>query len=937
MNHMNADFIIIAALKDEAAEIRQLLNDPQQDGPYIIGKLERWKGRGEYSIAIVNLHDGMGSLEAGPATLGAIAEIHPRAVLMTGIAAGFEESKAAVQLGDLMVPCGIVPYELAKLKGESNADSGEVQHRGIAWAVSESLWKTAATTADDAEQPWLSMITAVNPGGGPSKVHAIADSILGSGEKIVADVEAEVRKWLLDTYPRQALGLEMESCASLRSCRYFDTPFLIAKASVDKATVEKDDRWRTYACQFSAAFLLTVLKRYEQPQYGLLRRHTMESEASAATIAGRLPQTDFGYKILTAVSFEQLRQGIYEHGEKSLDALMPNDVHQNIVLYGGGGAGKSTLLRRLFLQFNLARTTAVLIDLKPYSQEYAAGGADDIDSILKISTFPRRTSPEIEQLAAQQKLTLLIDGVNEVSTSALASVISFCRQLRRGPGCFVVWANRMTLIEGLSPSPCHATVGSIPTDVAQRLFDDKFGMGIFATLSERLRAIYQRPFFLDLALRSGRAFSTNRLWTGIFSEFFKEHLAFSDEQINHLSIATRNSIGTDGKMRMSNLKSEIGDSLWHKLEAANVEVVDATGFEHHLWRDYLVARSLSLDQNCWTDETFDVASTFGTSVECLTMAVEQIRDSADKVAFVNAVYDWNYGAALECIARSGGEEEEERRVPDSVREAILAVVAEKRFDGVERTRQKTDRLLAQYPFATPYLLMPSRDEMVTRIQHLEMEGGMAIWQRLYCQPKGTALTNDEIDLIESPNSLIGWTAANYARRGTLSDEGEARIRAIYEHNVGQGGRRSVRWRVVHALGQHLSDENLVLLGKALQTDEYRWVLYGAARSLVEAASKLSNPRRQAVIDSISSFVDRDGGGKVRTHILHEIVESCFIDNASRGWGNAAIPLMEKVLNRIPAHHQQAISRRISAFREQFVNERRPRMGPLDDNMTDESK
>ena len=36
---------------------------------------------------------------------------------MTGIAAGFEESRAVVQLGDLMVPSGVVYYELAKIKG----------------------------------------------------------------------------------------------------------------------------------------------------------------------------------------------------------------------------------------------------------------------------------------------------------------------------------------------------------------------------------------------------------------------------------------------------------------------------------------------------------------------------------------------------------------------------------------------------------------------------------------------------------------------------------------------------------------------------------------------------------------------------------------------------------------------------------------------------
>jgi hypothetical protein len=392
----------------------------------------------------------------------------------------------------------------------------------------------------------------------------------------------------------------------------------------------------------------------------------------------------------------------------------------------------------------------------------------------------------------------------------------------------------MSMIEDLRPSPYHATLGGVPEAVAEHLFDDKFGQGRFRSLGDRLRAIYQRPFFLDLAMRSGRPFAANRLWSGIFSEFFKEHLVLTDEQLNHIARSTRDAIGTDGKLKMGELKTAIGNDLWHKLEAAQVEVVDESGFEHHLWRDYLVARALSLDPGCWMEEVFDAASTFGTSVECLTMVVEQIADGNQKTSFVNAVYDWNYGAALECIAKSGEGEEAERRVPIVLREAILAVVAEKRFDNVERTRQRTDQLLAQYPFAKPYLDLSTREAMTDRVRHLETEGDLDVWKRLYCQPAGTPVTDQDIDLIASPNPLIGWTAANFVRRGELSVAGEERVRAIYLRQRLPDGRRSVRWRVVHSLGTHPSDGNLDLLSDALASDKYRWVLYGAARSLVEA-------------------------------------------------------------------------------------------------------
>ena len=376
-----------------------------------------------------------------------------------------------------------------------------VEHRGLAWAVSESLWRTAAVTADDLERPWLDKMTVGHPdGGGPPRIHIIADSVIGSGEKIVADREAEARRWLLAAYPRQALGLEMESYASLRACRFFDTPFLVAKASVDKATIKKDDRWRVYACQLSAAFLLTVLQRYDQPRRPPHASHQRMrgvgecNRRQAPSGRLRLQNPHGGF-------FRATPAGYLRGGGERRDALFPTDLHPNVVLYGGGGAGKTTIMRRLFRDLFGAAYTPVLIDLKRYSQEYAEGGAEDIDSILNVATSPRRTSQEIEQLAVQRKLVVLIDGVNEVSRTALASVRAFCQDLRRGPGCYTIWFNRMTLIQDLRPDPSHATVGRVPKEVAERLFDNQFGQGKFASLTDRLREIFQRPFFLDLAIR----------------------------------------------------------------------------------------------------------------------------------------------------------------------------------------------------------------------------------------------------------------------------------------------------------------------------------------------------------------------------------------------------------------------------------------------------
>ncbi|WP_435007963.1 hypothetical protein P12x_005229 [Tundrisphaera lichenicola] len=920
---MDVDFVIVAALKDEANEIKGLLIDAKPEDTYVVGKVKRWKDRGEYRIAIINLHEGMGAQHAGPVTQQAIAELHPRAVLMTGIAAGFLESREKVALGDLMVPFGIVPYELAKLEGAKEGRSARTDHRGIAWAVSEMLWRTAANVAEDPERPWQALITAARPDGlGEPRIHAVADSVLGCGEKVVADELADVRKWLLETYPRQILGLEMESHPALGACRIYDTPFLVAKASADRATVDKDDGWRSYACQLSAGFLLTVIQRYERPQAALLLRHTRDCEEIAKTIRERLPDVDFQYKIRTAVSFEQLRRGTYEAGERDRTTLVPGELHPNVVLYSGGGTGKTTITKRLFCDVLAADCIPVLIDLKRYSQEYPDGeapaaGQEGIDAILQVATSPRRSASEIEALAAQGRLVLLVDGVNEVSKVALASLLAFYQDLRRGPGTYAIWMNRLTAIEDLRPAPVHATVGSVSPEVAERCFDDRFGQGRFKSLSGRLQTIYQRPFFLDLAIRSNRPFTANRLWSEMFHEFFREHVGLSEVQLTAIALATRDAIAADGKLKLSTLKQAIGDPLWAKLSAAGVGVVDdEAGFAHHLWRDYLVARAMSVDPACWTEKAFDAATTFGTSVECLTMAVEQIADVVQKIAFVNAVYDWSYSAALECIAKSGEGEEAERKLPEWFREAILAVVAEKRFDSVERTRSRTERLLTQYPFTRPYLDAPSRDAMVDRIRNLEGDADeLGIWKRLYSQAQGTGIAAPDIELIASPNSLLGWTAANLARRGSITAAEVDRVCSIYRDHLGPDGKRSVRWRAVHVLGANPNTSGLAVLEEALEQDEYHWVAYGAARSLVESAAKLTGDDGARALDALSRFVAGERGGKARSMILQEIVETCFIDDSAPGWAASAALLIDQIAERFAPEVRRGVVARSSAFRE----------------------
>jgi hypothetical protein len=81
---------------------------------------------------------------------------------------------------------------------------------------------------------------------------------------------------------------------------------------------------------------------------------------------------------------------------------------------------------------------------------------------------------------------------------------------------------------------------------------------------------------------------------------------------------------------------------------------DSFAFVHQLVHDYLVASWLKREGlDAWTRDNFDPATLVdpatldAQSFDALELASELLGNMAPK--FVNAVYDWNYRAALDCI------------------------------------------------------------------------------------------------------------------------------------------------------------------------------------------------------------------------------------------------------------------------------------------------
>lgn len=650
-----------------------------------------------------------------------------------------------------------------------------------------------------------------------------------------------------------------------------------------------------------------------------------------------MPVPDFEYRVRTASTFEQIRSGAFEHGEQSPDGILPTAVYQNVVLYGGGGAGKTTIAKRLFAKAFDRGQTPVLIDLKRYREEFP-GGADDgapddlVERILTAAAIPRLTTSELYQLSGLGDVVVIVDAANEISSSTLRVLISLCRDLRRNWGVRTFWTNRLSPIEDLLPEPLHAEVQKVPGSVVAARLDEKFGEGHYKGLAPRLQKILQRPFFLDLSLRSAQRFSGDRLWSDVFRSFFRLHRSLTDEELRGLARATLDRLKAGESVE--GLRSSVGAKTWEALVAADVPVIGASGdFEHHLWRDYLVSLAVAMDPGCWSPVVFDAATSNGRAVEALSMAVEQLPDAASKARFILRVYDWNWGAALECASVGGESDEPARRVPGAMRSAIAAVVAEKRFDAVERTRTRAARILAQYPFAAPFLAAKTRAHVVGALCDVDFAATSSVWpaaeawKEVYCSSDGVAARDSMIEDIESNDSLLGWTVANFVRRAAVSHAQLARLTEIYERRrlPDEGG---IRWRVVHAVGTSATEDVVKLLQKGLG-DEYPWVVYGSVRSLMELASKTKGDLRVRSLAAVRGMVESGGGGRARSEILREIVEVCFIRGAVEGWPVACRDLVEAVRKSVRGEDRGAVSRRIDEFLSPKADVSPAPIGPSD--------
>ena len=260
------DVAIITALEDEYLAMRKQLTGAQDVPPdagqyqnlygWVTGTIARENGPGVYRV-VVAWAGCSGNPQSLITTMRTIDQWRPRYVLFCGIAGGLP--KDGLRQGDIVLSQSIWYYEYAKV------EKGKVlpRHRD-SFRVDRGLL-TSARIFKMGNSDWkLCGETPPRPNHDPN----VVAGMIGSGEKVIDDRDAEYAKAILQERP-ELQAIEMEAVGACSAVEHAnaegklvgflmvrgisDMPGLGSEAS-DSGTMERDN-WKPYVCALAAKFI----------------------------------------------------------------------------------------------------------------------------------------------------------------------------------------------------------------------------------------------------------------------------------------------------------------------------------------------------------------------------------------------------------------------------------------------------------------------------------------------------------------------------------------------------------------------------------------------------------------------------------------------------------------------------------------------------------
>lgn len=321
-------------------------------------------------------------------------------------------------------------------------------------------------------------------------------------------------------------------------------------------------------------------------------------------------------------------------------------------------------------------------------------------------------------------------------------------------------------------------------------------------------------------------------------------------------------------------------------------------FSHHLRHDYLAARCVShMDASEWTSRVLDTLSFEKSSFDAIALVIEHLPEDLAEM-FLQRVYDWELYAAGYALAEgiSAGQ-----RLHPEMQTVILAMLAEKCFDDIEATRRKAADAIALVPSSTAESFQKARslNDVFNAVGAVpSAKPWYTEWQELFARPANIQASDVDLAVLESPNSIMGWTMANVLRRTVVTTSQQAILRM----RLAESALSVVRWRIAHVLGAFPIRENVEVLLQRLDEDAVIDVRYGAVRSLAESAAHGTQELREFVEEQIRRRIPDLMKSE---RLVAELTRGLIVieEKAPEGWGNTVLRIGKELFDRAPSTEQ----------------------------------
>jgi hypothetical protein len=615
---------------------------------------------------------------------------------------------------------------------------------------------------------------------------------------------------------------------------------------------------------------------------------------------GLIPEPDPEFKFLIGWcrSYEALFQGEYSEKTAIEDLVGQAAKTGRVLVSSKGGAAKSVIFRRLARMSLKIGHLAVILDLKKWSSLHYTDWRKLQDVPTRINylfsslQFPQFSVMQLDALSPEVLRLIFVDGLNEVTSDIGQEIIRvFDEYAQYAVNTGIIVSDRMVRRTFLDPNGWRiCTVLPLEAEEIKRILALKNrDPGEYDDADPPTRALLSTPYFLHSLLSEGTPAGHTSSET--IRNYFVIHASLSDSEIDKASKAAYHvyEIDKSRTFTLSTFSAEAGGDVTKKLIDTDA-LLTANGlasFDHHLKHDFLASRYVVEHPAIWSADVLEILTFKAGSFDALFMALQQMPSTELADRFVREIYDWNlYGAAY---ALTEGGSFGATRVSHEMQTVIITMLAERQWDLIKSTQVKAKDALSLFPSegVSRFVSAESINDLFPILDNIDSANTeFQRWRSLFTIPAHAERKLPDLELVKDKDSLLGWTFANVLKRLSLPEASQRLLRSFIDT-----ADRTVRWRIVHVLGSFPNSENAALLFTRLDSDDYHWVRYGAARSLIELAAIGKESVRKSVLTGI-----RKRAAKLISDAktIGEFESAIFIDRnrAPKNWVKSLAPVIE---------------------------------------------